>query len=71
MDSVARKSSYSTGSVIPMATIKAEFVLNDKGHPKMYLGGELHHYMIRLRVSDTSYDVTQVTYKLHDSYYDP
>jgi hypothetical protein len=52
--------------------IGAQFILDQKGRPR-YEQDEhgLRHYRIRLFVDGATPKVKAVTYKLHDSYYDP
>jgi hypothetical protein len=49
----------------------AMFELDDKGRPKFEKRNGLKHYWIKLKVDGAPDDTYAVTYKLHESYYDP
>jgi hypothetical protein len=51
--------------------IKATFELDEKGLPAFIERGDRKHYRIRLHVENVPDDTYAVTYKLHETYYDP
>ena len=51
--------------------IKAEFELDTNGQPEAIHYGDQKHYKIKLYINDLPEDTYAVTYKLHESYYDP
>jgi hypothetical protein len=56
--------------------IRVEFILDDQGNPqasthKDRLGTERRHYGIRMWLASPPSDAWGVTFKLHESYYDP
>jgi hypothetical protein len=54
-----------------LPVIKAVFELDENGRPTFTRRGNLKHYRIRLHVENVPDDTYAVTYKLHDTYYDP
>lgn len=51
--------------------ICAEFQLDEKGKPITTTYNDLRHYKIRLFMQSVPQDTYAVTYKLHESYYNP
>lgn len=51
-----------------LPVIKAEFLLDDKGKPKVRAS---RHYEIKVYVQDTPSDTHKVTYYLDPTYFDP
>jgi hypothetical protein len=51
--------------------ICAEFQLDEKGRPIATTRNNLKHYKIRLFMESVPQDTYAVTYKLHESYYNP
>jgi hypothetical protein len=49
----------------------AKFELDESGQPARLRSGNTTHYKIRLGVESPPDDTYAVTYRLHDSYYDP
>jgi hypothetical protein len=49
----------------------ASFVLDQDGKPKITMEGDTKHYWIQLGVETPPPDAYAVTYRLHESYYDP
>jgi transcription initiation factor IIF auxiliary subunit len=52
--------------------VRANLVLDASGNPVAHRSGEdVDHYEIELSIEDPPDDTYAVTYKLHNSYYDP
>lgn len=49
----------------------AEFVLDAEGKPRFSETGDARHYQIMLKLLGAPTEVQSVTYKLHESYWDP
>jgi hypothetical protein len=54
-----------------MAEIKAEFVLDENDKPQYFNSGNKRHYKIRLMIANAPPEAIGVTYKLHETYFDP
>lgn len=54
-----------------LPNLVAHFVLDQDGKPKMIKAGDTKHYWIQLGVAEAPDDAYAVTYRLHDSYYEP
>lgn len=51
--------------------IIAHFLLDPEGKPRAIDRNGLKHYFIQLNIAHAPTDAYAVTYKLHESYYDP
>src|SRR5262249_23465245 len=51
--------------------LKAEFLLDENGHPKKIEGDKRTHYEVKISIAGTPKGAYGVTYRLHPTYLDP